>query len=137
MNILKLEKLGMDFNPNDERVSGSDVGNYRVSTGDYTVRAKDGKTNYLDLMRTDAYTRRTLNKRTGKPLKNPVRELVATNIVGIWCAYLDENGVAWGNGTLECDIYGSHFPYTVSGILAAVNSFAAVPYDGIEFVERV
>lgn len=136
MNILKLEKRGCDFAPNDERVSASDIGNYRVSTTGYTVRAKDGKTYYLDLMRTDKWVRRTLNKRTGKPLKNPIRELVAPNIIGLWCAYMDEDGCAWGNGELERDIYGSGFPYTMRGILDAVNSFAAVPYDAIEFVER-
>ncbi len=135
MNILKLEKRGMDFIPNDERVRGSDIGNYRVCTGDYTVRAKDGNTYFLDLMRTDAYTSRTLNKRTGEPLKHPVRELVAPNTVAMWCAYMDADGRAWGNAEMERDIYGSHFPYTVAGILDAVNSIAAVPYDGIEFVD--
>ena len=134
MNTLKLEKRGCDFNPFDSSVFSSDIGNYRVCTGDYTVRAKNGKTYFLEFTHFDKYRYRSTHKRTGKPLKHPVRELVAACVAHVDACYIAEDGFCYGDIAVWRDCFDTPRPYTVAGILDIVNSIAAVPYDGIEFV---
>ena len=134
MNILKLEKRGCDFSPFDESVKGSDIGNYRLVTGDYNIPAANGKTYFLEFMHYDKYRIRRTNKRTGKPLARPVRELVANNVTCTNAYYRDADGVCWGDMSVWERSNNEPRPYTMAGILSIVNSFAAVPYDRIEFV---
>ena len=135
MNILKLEKRGMDFAANDARVTGSDIGNYRVNTGGYTVRAKDGLDYFIEVTRADKYAVRRVSKRTGKPLKRAVRELEAANIAYFSAWFIDpEDNICKGSIPWFSEAWKHPRPYTTQGILDIVNRFAAVPYDGIEFV---
>lgn len=134
MNILKLEKRGCDFSPFDESVKGSDIGNYRLVTGDYNIPASNGKTYFLEFMHNNKYMTRTTNKRTGKPLARPVRECIAQNIVCTIAYFRDDDGVCWDDPNIWRKSYDEPRPYTLQGILDIVNSFAAVPYDRIEFV---
>lgn len=133
MNILKLEKRGCDFFPNADATKRSDIGNYRVCTGGYTVRAVNGNDYFLEFTMGTKWRTRTENKRTGKPLKHPVRELVAEGIAFLNACYEDADGWCLGDSSLYRAAYDEPRPYTVAGILDIVNSFAAVPYDGIEF----
>lgn len=133
MNILKLEKRGMDFSPADEICKASDIGNHRLVTGDYTIPAANGKTYYIEFMHTNKYTTRTTNKRTGKPLARPVRECVAQNIVCTNAYYIDKDGVCWGDTSVWKKSYDAPRPYTMAGILDIVNSISAQHYDAIEF----
>ena len=134
MNILKLEKRGMDFLPADEISKVSDIGNHRLVTGDYTVPATNGKTYYIEFQHINKYQTRTKNKRTGKPLARPVRELVASNIVCMSACYEDADGNCWGDTSVWRASYDAPRPYTMAGILDCVNSFAAQPYDAIQLV---
>ena len=134
MNILKLEKRGCDFSPFDETVRGSDIGNYRLVTGDYNVPAANGMTYYLEFTHYDKWKTRRTNKRTGKPLARPVRELVANNLACVSAYFQDDDGVCWGDVRVWEDAYNSEHPYTEQGILDIVNSFAAQRYDKIEYI---
>lgn len=134
MNILKLEKRGCDFSPFDDTVRGSDIGNYRLVTGDYSVPAANGMTYYLEFHHYDKWTTRRTNKRTGKPLARPVRELVANNVAGVSAYYLDDDGVCWGDVGVWEAAHDEPRPYTEAGILDIVNSFAAQHYDAIEYI---
>ena len=133
MNILKLEKRGMDFSPADEICKASDIGNHRLVTGDYTIPAANGKTYYLEFLHSNKYQTRRTNKRTGKPLAHPVRELVAENIVCANAYFRDADGVCWGDPAVWRKSYDAPRPFTMAGILDIVNSFAAQHYDAIEF----
>ena len=133
MNTLKLEKRGCDFSPFDERVRGSDVGNYRVCTTDFNLPAKNGKTYHLEIFRGDKWQTRYTNKRTGKPLARPVRELIAPCVAFVNACYDDEDGICWGDTSVWKNAYNEPRPYTIAGILDLVNSIAAQPYDAIEF----
>lgn len=134
MATLKLEKRGMDFVTGDERVTGSDVGNYRVTTNGYDIPGRNGRTYHLEVMRGDKYRTRYTNKRTGKPLAKPVREMVASCVSFVNACYRDADGCCWGDCSLWQDAFDKPRPYTVAGILDLVNSFAAVHYDSVEFV---
>lgn len=134
MNTLKLVKRGCDFSPNDARVIGSDIGNYRVCTDDLSVRAKNGRAYHLEIFRGDKWVTRYVNRRTGKPLARPVRELVASSVAFVNACYKDADGIWWGDPSVWESAYTDPKPYTERGILELVNSFAAVPYDRIEYV---
>ena len=134
MSILKLEKRGCDFNAHDDAVRFSDIGNYRVCTSGYTVRAKNGKDYFLEFTTGTKYRTRTENKRTGKPLKHPVREVVASGVAFCDACYEDAEGYCWRDNALWKTAYNEPRPYTEAGILSIVNSFAAEHYDSIEYV---
>ena len=134
MNILKLEKRGMDFSPADEICKASDIGNHRLVTGDFTIPAANGKTYYLEFTHYNKFNYRKTNKRTGKPLARPVRELVAPNVVCTNAFYVDDKGVCWGDLNVWRKSYDAPRPYTMDGILDIVNSFAAQHYDALEIV---
>lgn len=135
MNILKLEKRGMDFRTDDGRVTGSDIGNYRVCTPiDCPVPAKNGRAYFLEIMRADKWNWRKTNKRTGKPLKCAVKELLTSNAAHLTAQFTDEDGNSWGDVALWREAWEQGHPYTERGILDMVNAFAAQPYDAIEYV---
>ena len=134
MNILKLEKMGCDFSPFDDSVKNSDIGNYRVTTGDFNVPAKNGETYFLEFSRYDKWQTRYHNKRTGKPLARPVRELVAPCVTSVSAYFEDDERVCWGDVSVWKIAYNEPRPFTKQGILDIVNSIAAQHYDAIEFV---
>lgn len=134
MATLRLEKRGCDFSPNDERVRGSDIGNHRVCTGDFSIPAKNGRTYHIEFGWADKWQTRYTNKRTGKPLAHPVRELVAPCVAHLTACFRDEDGCCWGDSSLWHLAWDDPKPYTERGILDIVNAFAAVPYDRIEYV---
>jgi hypothetical protein len=134
MNILKLEKRGCDFSENDLAVAASDIGNHRLCTPGFTVPAKNGKAYFLEFTHGNKWRTRTTNKRNGKPLKHPVRELVAHGIAFCDACYEDADGCCWRDNALWRAAYNEPRPYTEAGILDIVNSFAAEHYDRIEYV---
>ena len=134
MNILKLEKRGCDFTANDERVKDSDIGNYRVTTTGYDIHAKNGRDYFIEVIRTDRWNTRVTHKVTGKPLKHPKRELVTACAASLTACYIDEDGFCYADLALWREANEKTRPYTIEGILDIVNTFAAVPYDAIEFV---
>lgn len=134
MNTLKLEKRGCEFSPYDETVKGSDIGNYRVCTPFYDIPAKNGRQYFLEIFHYDKYITRYTNKRTGKPLSRPVKELAALNVCAVNACFRDENGICYGDTSIWRENHETPRPYTEQGILDIVNSFSVNHYDAIEYV---
>lgn len=129
---LILVKMGCDFFANDCRES--DIGNYRVETRGGLVSGKDGRKYFLSFSHCERYETRTANKRTGKPLKNPVRELRNNNGLHVDTEYDDENG-SWRNCKLESELWNMDLPYSKIGILQAVNHISADHYSEVEIID--
>lgn len=135
MKTLYLEKRGCDFYGAKE-TELSNVGNYRVTTTDYTVKGKDGNTYFLEFTQRPPIRYRRTNLRTGKPLKHAKAEFVYDNSMIVSPQFIDAEGSCWGNCRLQGQLASRGFEYTLAGILAAVNYLSADHYDSIEFVER-
>lgn len=123
MNTLKLVRRGLSY-------SGSDIGSYRVTTSS-EVRGKDGRLYSFEFWRADKWRIRT-TKLNGGPLKRPVREVVAHNVLATNNQYQADD-VARHNLPLSEKLWEMNLPYNVAGILEAVNYISADHYDAIEF----
>lgn len=132
MNVLKMEKRGCDFF--EKRLYDvSDIGNYRITTAG-KIPWRDGREMFLEISRWDKYIWRTTYKKDPtKELLKPVRECVARNVAYIANEFDNERG-SWRDTKLERDMNEEPVPYTSQGVLDAVNRYAAVHYDAIEFV---
>lgn len=132
--ILYLEKRGCNFFNDDNIKTVSDVGNYRVCTPDECIIGKDGNKYLLEFSNWDKYRYRTENKRTGKPLKNPVRELIMADAVYTDTQYTANNGLCYCNLKLEKKINSVDRLYTLESILQIVNEISKDNYIKIEFI---
>lgn len=136
--ILYLEKRGYNFSDGldggESIKTVSDVGNYRVCTPDECVVGKDGNKYFLEFSNWDKYHYRTENKRTGKPLKNPVRELIMANAVHTDTQYTANDGFCYRNSKLEKQINSIDRLYTLENILQIVNEISKDNYIKIEFI---
>lgn len=132
--ILYLEKRGCNFLNDDTIKTMSDVGNYRVCTGDERIIGKDGNKYFLEFTRWHKYHYRTENKRTGLPLKRGIRELIMPNAVYTEVTYVKNDGSFYGNPMLENQINSINRPYTLESILQIVNAISKDNYIKIEFI---
>ena len=130
---LYLDKRGCPFWDDDKINEVSNVGNYRVTTGDYTIKGKDGNTYFLEFSNWDRYTYRTTNKRTGKPLKHAVKEALLLNALHVNTQFKNDAGT-WGNLKLESKLHEKPMLYTLENILKIVNEISVDTYDKIEFL---
>lgn len=135
-HALRFEKRGCNFFPGDTDAIESDIGNYRIDTAT-RVPLADGRLMFFEFTCYDSYRTRTTNKRTGAPLKKPVRELVMTCCASIDTEYTDADGNHWRALPLENDFRATPRKYTEANILSYINSIAAVHYDHIEYVLNV
>lgn len=134
-NYLLLEKRGCNFSGGVPVTTKSDVGNYRVCTMDETIPGKDGRNYFLEfsLWQNRSQYRYT-NKRTGAPLKDPVREIINECGLRIDTQYTDASGQSRRNLALEQRIHKRNPSYTTSEILHIANEISAEHYDGIKWV---
>lgn len=133
-NILYLEKRGCNFFRQDTRVNQlSDVGNYRVGSYDCSIVGKNGRKYILEFVGCDKWHKRMTHKRTGKPLKHPVIEMVLENALHVDTEY-EENGASWRDSHLESELRALDLTFTLAGILAAVNHISEKQYSKIEFI---
>jgi len=111
--VLYLEKRGCDFRPGDNSTAFSDIGNYRVSTPDFTITGKDGKQYFVEFTRDNRYRRALF----------------------IDICYKDPNGIPWAARKIQWNEFqNENHPYTTSGILAAVNIFSRDYYTAVRFI---
>lgn len=140
--ILYLEKRGCNFSDGldgGESIKAvSDVGNYRVCTPDECIIGKDGNKYFLEFSSWDKYHYRTENKRTGKPLKKPIRELIMANAVHTDTEYTASDKLSdkfcYRNSKLEKQINSINRLYTLENILQIVNEISKDNYIKIEFI---
>ena len=133
---LELIKRGASFKYDPELQQLSDVNNHRVTTTDYTVRGKDGNLYHLEIICCTRYNYRKHHKVTGKPLKNPIKEILNPCAMSVNTAYYDADGNCWRNAKLEHYFWNEGLmTYTLENILKAVNHISCDVYDEIVFVE--
>ena len=132
-NYLLLEKRGGNLCEEDRDI-GIDVGNYRVCTSYGLIPGKNGRTYFLEftLWRNRAELRYS-NKRTGKPLKNPVPEII--NPIGLHLnTEFEEGDLSYRDLKLEERISAENPSFTLSDILRITNDISTEHYDGIKWV---
>lgn len=141
MNTLYLRKMGMD----DNNLTG-DIKNHRVRVCENIDIIYQGTAYnmFFEFMQWDRYTYRTTNKRTGKPLKKAIRELVNHNALLIDTQYekqeTDRNGFKWFSSwrlsTLEKEVHAKIPEYNKADILKVINAYSVQKYSNIVFVDE-
>ena len=128
-NILYLMEMGM----NDNNIT-TDIKNHRVRVLENIDIFYNGKAYnmFFEFTQCNHFQYRTTNKRTGATLKNPIRELVIKDGLGIdtefeQCAGTWADGTpyfsSFRNGNLEKEIWNEHHAYTKKDILEIVNRY--------------
>jgi hypothetical protein len=131
MKTLKLYKRGMNFY-NDETID-SDIGNFRIVTGDYNIKAKDGNNYFIEFsLWRNRKKARYNHKITGKPLKHIKYDIINKIGLSINMQYIDKDGFCWGAGELEQSINEKNYSYTKKDILQAINEISIDEYIDIE-----
>lgn len=131
---LYLEKRGCDFFAGDSIAELSDVGNYRVTTPDYTVRGKDGNMYFLEFTAGRRMVTRYINKRTGAKLKKPVTSVLLDPALYCSASYTDSNGMTWSNIKLWHMLFDNPVIYSVENILQFVNAISCDNYTAVQFI---
>ena len=140
-NILYLREMGMD----DNSIS-TDIKNHRVRVLENIDIIYKGETyNMFFEFRQGEHRRyRTTNKRTGKPLKKPVEEIILKDGIFMDTEFqkpeTDSRGrkwfSSWRHSGLEEEFYKEHLPYTKESILKIVNRYkVGKPFTDICLVE--
>lgn len=122
---VRLEKRGCNFWKDSRESKISDVGNYRVGIYDYLIPGENGRMYVVEFGNWNHYQTRTTNKRTGQPLKKPVRELVQECALHISTQFEEQRPgenykSCWADLNLESEIYKLNLPYTMEGIKKAL-----------------
>ena len=132
-NTLFLECRGRYFFESDRINTLSDVGNYRVGVYRNQVTAADGRKFTLEFGSYPKYQTRSTHKKTGKPLKHPVRELVLENALHVSTEFENERG-SWADLALERTLNGMELTYTKENILKVVNTVSVKQFDCVVMV---
>lgn len=136
MATITLEKRGCDFWNDDQNSKLSDVGNYRVGIYDYSIHCINGRNYILEFSQGTRYHYRTTNKRTGKPLKHGIMELINPNSLHLGTEFerLEPNGFksSWRDSKLEEVIYNMNLSYTKADILRVINMISETKFDSIK-----
>lgn len=130
---LYLKKMGCDFWHDDKICMVSDVGNYRVRTLDECIKGKDGNIYFLEFTQGTKYVYRKTHKKTGKPLKHEVKEIILEHALLLDTEFTNDKG-CWRNCKLEEEIHKTPLLYTLENILKVVNKISVDTYISIEFV---
>lgn len=129
MNTITLERRGCDFSDPEMKLL-SDVGNYRVGIYDYSIHCINGRDYILEFGGYKKYEYRTTNKRTGAPLKKPVKQLIRPNALYIDTTYENNDG-SWRDCGLEDTIMRMDLSFTKADILRAINMISETKYDNL------
>ena len=136
MKTLTLEKRGCNFRPGTALYDFSDVKNHRVATTE-KLKSFDGREYFIEFSECTHYITRTTNKRTGAPLKHPVREVVQEFGLAVDTQYdIPANGYiqSFRNLSIERALWKKHLPFTCASILYAVEVITGEKYDNIQFI---
>lgn len=133
-NALILERRGCEFFASDESTKASDIGNYRLVVPGYIFDAKNGRRYCIEITKATKYRTRKTNKRTGAPLKNPVRELISDCVAHFSFSFEDDNGT-WGDLEQDRAAWAAEIPYTSEAIINYLNTISARPINKLLFVE--
>lgn len=137
---LYLESRGGDI-----RNPETDLANYRLSAvGRIPCKVDGGILDmYIEFHHWERYTYRRTNKRTGAPLKHPVKELV--NRHGLWIdteyeTIEERNGAVWypafGCSTMEKEIHDTNPTFTRADVLEVLNRYSVRRYNKVVVVDE-
>lgn len=132
-NYLLLEKRGCNFTPGDKETEKSDCENYRIGAYYERIKAENGRDYILEFTGWNKWQYRKTNKRTGKPLKKPVTEIIHENALHVDTEFENDRG-CWRDCALEKTVYNSDLAFTLADILTFTNSISVEKYDGIKFI---
>lgn len=122
---LFIEKRGCDFCKDDQEMKKfSDLTNYRIV---FRFTGKDG-VDYFGEATRGAYTRFT-NKRTGKPLKKPIREHNHKLYLSL---QYEKDAMSYGKHPLTDGLN-----YCKADLLKIINNLSCDKFTDIKFVEKV
>lgn len=127
---LELVKMGMDNNFNDG------INNYRIRTKGECINGKDGRKYFLEFTVCNHSHYRKTNKRTGKPLKKWIWEVIKPHAIHLDTEYTTEENMSYRNAKLEEEVYNKHLDYNIANILDIVNEISKDKYTDIVFVDR-
>ena len=130
---LYLKKMGCDFWHGDKINTVSDVGNYRVRTLGECIKGKDGNIYFLEFTQGTKFAYRKTHKKTGRPLKHEVKEIILEHALWLDTEFTNEAG-CWRNCKLEEEIHKTPLLYTLENILKVANEISVDTYTSIEFV---
>lgn len=142
VKTLFLREMGMDYN--NPAVDG--VKNHRVRVLENIDIVFEGEVYnlFFEFLQVTKYTYRTINKRTGKELKHPVKELVNANGIMIDTQFerpeKDSFGRVWNMsyrlGKFESEIWNDNLDYTKKAVLEIVNRYSTVKYNKVVLIEE-
>lgn len=131
-NILYLETRGgaADF--------GTDLNNHRYTTIENIDLVFGGKAYnvFFEFSHWTRYFYRTTNKRTGKPLKKAIKELVNNNALHIDTEYSIEKNSFRLAELEKAEIYDKNRNYNRGEILDLINKYSVVKYDKVVIIEE-
>lgn len=124
---------------------GTDIKNHRIRVIDNIDIVYQGK-NYnmfFEFMQCEHWKTRFTNKRNGKELKHPVRELIEKDSIAIDTQFDVpakqgnlEYMASYRHSGLESEFWKEHLRYTRENILAIINKYSIEKYDRIVLVEE-
>lgn len=137
---LYLESRGGDI-----RNPETDLTNYRLSAVGRIPCKVDGEIldMYIEFHHWERYTYRRTNKRTGAPLKHPVKELV--NRQGLWIdteyeTIEERNGVVWHPAfrcsTMEKETHDTNPSFTRADVLEVLNRYSIRRYNKVVVIDE-
>lgn len=135
-NTLFLECRGCDFLANDKINELSDMTNYRVLA--FNIMAKNGINYLLEMVSTKKRQCRTTHKKTNKPLKKPIIEILSENSLYIDNEYKKEKfSYRDINFYKTFDLEKYNFEYTKKDVLQAINIISIKQYNNIVFTSNL
>ena len=140
--VLYLREMGWD----DANIP-TDIKNHRIRTIENVdiMYKKESYNMFFEFTFWERHAYRTVNKRTGKQLKNAVNELVNPMGIGIDTEYEkdeydDIKGYKWRSSwrlsALEKEAYDMNLSYTKAGILRIINRYAIEPFGRVVLIEE-
>ena len=137
---LYLESRGGDI-----RNPETDLTNYRLSAVGRIPCKVNGEIldMYIEFHHWERYTYRRTNKRTGAPLKHPVKELV--NPHGLWIdteyeTTEERNGLTWHPAfrcsTMEKEAHATNPTFTRADVLEVLNRYSVRRYNKVVVVDE-
>jgi hypothetical protein len=141
MKTLYLLEMGM----NDATIN-TDIKNHRIRTVEnIDIIYKGKKYNmFFEFTHCEHWNYRKTNKRTGAPLKNPVKEIITKDGLHVETEFevlekVFADGTPFYSSYRKCDleleIWNKHYEYTKKNILEIVNKYAIEKYDKVVLIE--
>lgn len=123
--VLYLKKMGMD---NEEL---NDVKNHRVRC---EIINKKGNRTVIDFLQYEIFKMRYTHKKTNKPLKKAIKEIIQPLGLGADVSEYTNEG-CFSNRQFTQWLWNNAFEYNQANILKCINEISEKQYTSIEFID--